>query len=103
MTAWMQTKTRETHDSAFFLPLLMAIVLWATPPGTALAQQEDIAAVGQQEFRHACAVCHGLGGKGESVMTPLNLLTMRPADLTQLSKKHQGTSRSGRYMDHRRP
>jgi mono/diheme cytochrome c family protein len=56
----------------------------------ALAQQEAIAAVGQQEFRHACAVCHGLGGKGDSVMTTLNLLTVRPTDLTQLSKKHQG-------------
>jgi mono/diheme cytochrome c family protein len=62
----------------------------ATSPSTALAQQEAIAAVGQQEFRHACAVCHGLGGKGDSVMTTLNLLTVRPPDLTQLSKKHQG-------------
>jgi mono/diheme cytochrome c family protein len=68
----------------------MPIVLWATSPDTTLAQQEAIAAVGQQEFRHACAVCHGLGGKGESVMTALNLLTVRPPDLTQLSKKHQG-------------
>src|SRR5919201_6384163 len=90
MTVRMQTKTRETHQSAFLLPLLMMIVLWAAPPDTALAQQEEIAAVGQQEFRHACAVCHGLGGKGESVMTTLNLLTVRPTDLTQLSKKHQG-------------
>ena len=32
------------------------------------------------------AVCHGLGGKGESVMTSLNLLTVRPIDLTQLSQ-----------------
>ena len=90
MTLRLQTKTRETHSRAFLLSLLMTIVLWATPPGMALAQQEAIAAVGQQEFRHACAVCHGLGGKGESVMTTLNLLTMRPPDLTQLRKKHQG-------------
>jgi mono/diheme cytochrome c family protein len=69
----------------------MMLVLWlATPPGAALAQQEDIAAVGHREFRHACAVCHGLGGKGESVMTIFNVLTVRPPDLTQLSKKHQG-------------
>ena len=80
---------RDAH-SVSLLPLLMTLVLWATPPGTALAQQEAIAAVGHQEFRHACAVCHGLGGKGESVMTTLNLLTVRPTDLTQLSKKHQG-------------
>jgi mono/diheme cytochrome c family protein len=87
MAAWLQTKT---HDSPFLLLPLMTIVLWVMPPGTALAQQEDIAAVGHQEFRHACAVCHGLGGTGESVMTTLNLLTVRPTDLTQLSKKHQG-------------
>jgi len=90
MTAWMQTKTGEPRSAASLLPLLMAIVLWATPPGVALAQQEEIAAAGQREFRHACAVCHGLGGKGESVMTTLNLLTVRPTDLTQLSKKHNG-------------
>jgi hypothetical protein len=90
MTVRMQTETRETCHSAFLFPLLMALVLWAAPPGMALAQQEAIAAVGQQEFRHACAVCHGLGGKGESVMTTLNLLTVRPTDLTQVSKRHQG-------------
>ena len=90
MTARMQTKTREMPIVRLSFLFLMMIVLWATPPDTALAQQEAIAAVGQQEFRHACAVCHGLGGEGESVMTTLNLLIMHPTDLTQLSKKHQG-------------
>ena len=90
MTARIQAKTRAMPHSASLLPLLMTLWLWAIPPGTALAQQEEIAAVGHREFRHACAVCHGLGGKGESVMTTLNLLTVHPADLTQLSKKQQG-------------
>src|SRR5919108_6338327 len=90
MTARRQTKTRVMQQSVFLLPLLLTVVLWATLPGTALAQQEEVVAAGQREFRHACAVCHGLGGKGESVMTTLNLLTVRPPDLTQLSKKHQG-------------
>ena len=90
MTLWMQTWTSAVQQSASLLPLLMLMVLWATPPGLALAQQEVIVAAGQREFRHACAVCHGLGGKGESVMTPLNLLTVQPTDLTQLSKKSQG-------------
>ncbi|MDZ7379866.1 MAG: cytochrome c [candidate division KSB1 bacterium] len=71
-------------------PLLLTLALWAMAPGAVLAQQEDIIAVGHREFRQFCAVCHGLGGTGESVMTTLNLLTVRPADLTQLSKKHQG-------------
>ena len=90
MTVRMQTTTSAMQPSVSLLPLLMTLVLWVTPPGAALAQQEDIAAAGHREFRHACAVCHGLDAKGESVMTTLNLLTVRPADLTQLSKKHQG-------------
>src|SRR5262245_43835068 len=90
MPAWMQTTTSEMQQSVFLLPLLMTLLLWATPPGTALAQQEDIDAVGQQEFRHACAVRHGLDGKGQRGIKTLNLLTVRPPDLTQLSKKHQG-------------
>jgi mono/diheme cytochrome c family protein len=55
-----------------------------------MAQQEDIVAAGKREFHGHCAVCHGLGGKGESVMTTLNLLTVKPADLTQLRKKNTG-------------
>jgi mono/diheme cytochrome c family protein len=90
MTVRMQPKTRSIRHSAFRLSLLMTIVLWAMPPGAALAQQEAVIAAGQREFRHACAVCHGLSGKGESIMTTLNLLTVRPTDLTLLSKKHQG-------------
>lgn len=90
MTTRMPTKTHTMLHSASVLPLLLTILLWATPPGTALAQQEEVVAAGQREFRHACAVCHGLGGRGESVMTTLNLLTVRPMDLTQLSKKYQG-------------
>jgi mono/diheme cytochrome c family protein len=86
----MQTKMRVMQQSVSLFPLLMTLALWITPPGVALAQQEEIVAAGHRQFRHACAVCHGLGGKGESVMTTLNLLTVRPADLTQLSKKHQG-------------
>lgn len=90
MTIRMQTKTHTIQQRVVLFPLLLTLLLWAMSPGAALAQQDDIAAVGHREFRHACAVCHALGGKGESVMTTLNLLTVRPADLTQLSKKHQG-------------
>jgi len=90
MTARRQPKTGETRYAASLLPLMLAICLWATPPGAALAQQEEIAAAGHREFRHSCAVCHGLGGKGEGVMATLNLLTVKPTDLTQLSKKNKG-------------
>ena len=90
MIALRPIKTRAMPRGVSLLLLLMTLVLWVTLPGAALAQQEAIAAAGQREFRHACVVCHGLGGKGDSVMTTLNLLTVPPPALTQLSKKHNG-------------
>jgi mono/diheme cytochrome c family protein len=67
--------------------LVAMTVLWAVPT---LAQDADLIAAGKQEFRHYCAVCHGIGGKGESVMTTFNLLKVRPTDLTQLRKRNKG-------------
>jgi mono/diheme cytochrome c family protein len=58
---------------------------------SASAQDKDLIAAGQQEFRHSCVVCHGLTGKGESVMTTLNLLAIKPPDLRQLRKRNKGT------------
>jgi mono/diheme cytochrome c family protein len=48
---------------------------------------EDVAA-GANEFRIACAACHGQDGKGGGDMAPL--LVVKPSDLTQLSKKNDG-------------
>ena len=47
-------------------------------------------AAGKREFRQHCALCHGLGGTGDSVMVNLNLLTVNPPDLTQLRKRNEG-------------
>jgi mono/diheme cytochrome c family protein len=68
---------------------MMTILLWATPDA-AVAQEEEIVAAGKREFRRHCALCHGIGGKGESVMTTFNLLKITPPDLTQLSKRNKG-------------
>ena len=89
MKARMQPKLGEMRYVGSLLTLIMAILLWVIPD-TAVAQQEEIVAAGKREFRGHCAVCHGLGGKGESVMTTLNLLTVKPTDLTQLSKRNKG-------------
>ena len=56
--------------------------------GTSSAQQEDVAAAGKLSYRHYCAVCHGLDGKGTGDMA--KLLKVKPADLTQLSAKNYG-------------
>lgn len=89
MQARMQLKSGEMRSIVSLLTLMLALFLWVTPD-TVGAQQEEIVAAGKREFRGHCAVCHGLGGKGESVMTTLNLLTVRPTNLTQLSKKNKG-------------
>jgi mono/diheme cytochrome c family protein len=62
-------------------------MLWTA---ASLAQQAEVVAAGKKEFRRHCAVCHGLGGTGDSVMVNLNLLTVKPTDLTQLSKHNKG-------------
>jgi mono/diheme cytochrome c family protein len=56
--------------------------------GTSGAQQEDVAEAGKLSYRHYCAVCHGLDGKGNGDMA--KVLKVKPADLTQLSAKTDG-------------
>ena len=81
-------RREKTSSISFLLSSIIAILL-GVALDIALAQQAEVIAVGKREFRHYCALCHGIGGKGESVMTTLNLLTVKPPDLTQLSKKNK--------------
>jgi mono/diheme cytochrome c family protein len=50
--------------------------------------QRTPAADGQQMFTTYCAVCHGKEGRGDGPAA--NALKKRPADLTQLARKHDG-------------
>ena len=65
-----------------------AIALLWLMPGQGLAQQEEIAKAGKPTYEQSCAVCHGLLGKGDG--GAVNILTVKPADLTQLSKNSGG-------------
>jgi len=82
-------------------------VLFSLPwTGVGFAQEAEVVASGKHEFRQNCAICHGLDGKGDSVMRNLNLLAERPPDLTQLSKQHGGKFpfwRVYRIVDGREP
>jgi mono/diheme cytochrome c family protein len=51
--------------------------------------QSTPAASGQAMFKEYCAVCHGTGGKGDGPAA--DALKKRPADLTQLARKNNGT------------
>ena len=61
---------------------------------TAVAQETEVVAGGELEFQNYCAVCHGVDSKGRGVMS--KFLTVRPADLTQITRKNGGTFRFGR-------
>ena len=64
------------------LPAFM-LLLAATP---ALAA-DDLAA-GRAEFQNSCLACHGESGKGDGPLS--KFLTVKVADLTQLSKNNNG-------------
>jgi mono/diheme cytochrome c family protein len=58
---------------------------WA---GRSVAQEQEVTAAGRKVYEQNCAVCHGREGKGDG--GAVSVLTMKPADLTQISKKHNG-------------
>ncbi len=66
---------------------ITALVLSAVPGG-GLAQEEVVLTNGREEYQAYCATCHGEKGKGDGPMA--DLLTVAPADLTQLRKKNDG-------------
>ncbi|MGE0824359.1 MAG: cytochrome c [Candidatus Binatia bacterium] len=68
---------------------LMGTLLFGATPGVSLAQQAEVAKAGRPAYEQNCAVCHGREGKGDG--GAMNLLTVKPADLTQLSKNNNGT------------
>jgi mono/diheme cytochrome c family protein len=64
-----------------FAALAAAASLWALP-GISSAQG------GKARFEQYCSSCHGTDAKGDGPLA--NLLTEKPADLTQLAKNNAG-------------
>ncbi len=69
----------------FSAVLLGAVLLWMMP-ARGLAQEQEVTAAGRTEYERSCAVCHGREGKGDGGAA--TMLTVKPADLTQISKKN---------------
>jgi mono/diheme cytochrome c family protein len=73
---------------AFVFLVVWAAFVWGNL-GVSSAQEEEVAAAGKPAYDQNCAVCHGTKGKGDGVAA--NLLTVKPTDLTQISKRSDGT------------
>ena len=70
--------------------ILLTALLFRSSP-LADAQEMEVIAGGELEYQNYCAVCHGIDGRGQGIMS--KYLTVRPADLTQIAKKNAGTFR----------
>ena len=73
----------STKFTRYLLPLLAAGVIGTST--TAVAEEELI---GSDEFRTSCASCHGVGGRGDGHLA--QYLTVKPTDLTALTKNNDG-------------
>lgn len=72
------------------LALIGGCVLWGmrAPAGAQTSPEQEVSAAGKPVFEQYCATCHGRDAKGGGVAS--NLLTVKPADLTQISKNNNG-------------
>lgn len=64
-----------------------ATLVWLAP-GIGFAQDEKVVANGKRLYQWYCEFCHGGAGKGDGPM--IAYLTVKPADVTQIRKKHEG-------------
>lgn len=60
----------------------------AATASAALAQDATIAAAGAAEYRISCATCHGDDARGDGPVAAQ--LKVKPADLTQITKRNHG-------------
>ena len=63
--------------------------LLSLPSPLATAQEMAVIAGGELEYQSHCAICHGVDASGNGIMS--KYLSLKPANLTQLSKKYGGT------------
>ena len=71
----------------FRYAIALSTITFATILGLPAMAADDLAA-GKAEYQNSCVSCHGDSGKGDGQMA--QFLTIKPADLTQLSKANNG-------------
>jgi len=73
--------------SVFGLAALAALpALLAAAP--AQAREDEVLRDGRQAYQENCTACHGDSAKGDGPMA--EILTIKPADLTEIAKKNGG-------------
>jgi mono/diheme cytochrome c family protein len=80
---------RPPNPHFAWLPALAGLMTlgWAAP-GAALDEAAQIK-LGESEYMAQCASCHGAGGQGDGPVA--EVLTTRPADLTMISARYEGS------------
>jgi mono/diheme cytochrome c family protein len=81
------TQEKRGAGSVVFMGILVGGLLWLWA-GNSLAQEQEVVSAGKNVYNQHCAVCHGREGKGDGVAA--SMLTVKPADLTQIAKKNGG-------------
>jgi mono/diheme cytochrome c family protein len=79
----MKHTSTPTRHTKYLLTLIVAGAIGTST--TAVAEEELI---GSNEFRVSCASCHGVGGRGDGHLA--QYLTVKPTDLTTLTKNNDG-------------
>lgn len=86
----MKTKSERGKRDSHRITItgLLIAALLGISPNNGRAEEQDVVDAGKHEFQRSCATCHGVDATGNGPSTAL--LNVKPADLTQLSKKHGG-------------
>jgi mono/diheme cytochrome c family protein len=82
-------KMTPTRSDNLFILAFVILAISVLSPRIVFAQQKLGAPPGRGSYIRNCAVCHGEDGKGDGPYAPE--LKEKPADLTQLAKKNNGT------------
>ena len=89
--------TRQNKSWPRILRITLANLLFLPATVAYSVETLTVEELGRQRFVESCAACHGENAKGGGVVA--NLLTAKPADLTQLSKRNGGTFPFGKIYD----
>jgi hypothetical protein len=82
------TDIRQEGEMKSLILLTAACVVSLASLGLAAQASSPGSYSGNADYQVFCASCHGASGKGDGVIA--GSLRKRPADLTQLSKRHDG-------------